>query len=156
MFKRSLDDQRRMKQESCSQQHPSNTGNQGYHVPGLTAALPDDLNAPHLSHIPGLDQHQPGGGHGYAPRFEASRSPQQEKQPYMSAVSIAFLFADKSHLHVEPRLSTSTAVRKTKYKKLSLVLIEYLVHRVQQQSSNTQQSFRCINDTLDCCTGLSY
>lgn len=87
IFRKSLDDQRRMKQESSSKPDPFNTGNQGYHVPGLAAALPDDLNAP--SYIPGLDEHQPVGGYGYAPRFEASRSPQQDKQPYMSAVSIA-------------------------------------------------------------------
>lgn len=86
IFKRSLDDQRRMKQEASAAQQPqlpSNAGNQGRHVPGLAAALPDAVNVPRLNHIPGLDQQQAG----YAPRFEGSPSPQQEKQPYMSAVS---------------------------------------------------------------------
>lgn len=85
MFKRSLDDQRRMKQETSHQQHtnlPSNTGN---HVPGLASSsvAPDDLSIPGLNQVvPGLNQRP-----GYAPRFEGSSSPQQDKQPYMSAVS---------------------------------------------------------------------
>lgn len=90
MFKRSLDDQRRLKQEASDQQPqlPSNAGNQGYHVPGLTASLPDsaDVSA-RINRIPGLDQPQVGSS-GYAPRYECSPPPQQEKQPYMSAVSM--------------------------------------------------------------------
>ncbi|CAM9140799.1 unnamed protein product [Ectocarpus sp. 8 AP-2014] len=85
LFKRSLDDQRRMKQETSHQQHnnlPSNTGN---HVPGLASSsvAPDDLSIPGLNQVvPGLNQCP-----GYAPRFEGSSSPQQDKQPYMSALS---------------------------------------------------------------------
>eukprot|EP00903_Cladosiphon_okamuranus_P009417 g8981.t1 len=88
IFKRSLDDQRRIKQEASAQQQqhpqlPSNTGDQERHVPGLAAPSPADVMVPRLNHIPGLDQHQAG----YAPRFEGSPSPEQEKQPYMSALS---------------------------------------------------------------------
>lgn len=94
MFKRSLDDQRRLKQRPSAQQHqlPDDAGLQGHHVfvPGLAAAaatLPDAaVNVPRLNHIPGLDQQV-----GYAPRFEGSPSPPQEKQPYMSAVSVLAL-----------------------------------------------------------------
>ncbi len=89
-FKRSLDDQRRLKQEASHQQPqlPSNAGNQGYHVPGLSPTLPDaaDVSA-RINRIPGLDQPQAGSSR-YAPRYECSPSPQQEKQPYMSAVSM--------------------------------------------------------------------
>ncbi|CAN0476037.1 unnamed protein product [Ectocarpus sp. 12 AP-2014] len=85
MFKRSLDDQRRMKQGTSHQQYnnlPSNTGN---HVPGLASSsvAPDDLSIPGLNQVvPGLNQRP-----GHAPRFEGSSSPQQEKKPYMSALS---------------------------------------------------------------------
>ncbi|CAB1105145.1 unnamed protein product [Ectocarpus sp. CCAP 1310/34] len=85
MFKKSLDDQRRLKQETSHQQDnnlPSNTGN---HVPGLASSSvpPDDLSIPGLNQVvPGLNQRP-----GYAPRFEGSPSPQQDKQPYMSALS---------------------------------------------------------------------
>eukprot|EP00752_Nemacystus_decipiens_P010618 g9456.t1 len=87
LFKRSLDDQRRVKEEAFAQQHqlPSNAGNRGRHAPGLGSTLPGGLptSVPRLNHIPGLEQHQVG----HAPRFEGSPSPQQEKQPYMSALS---------------------------------------------------------------------
>lgn len=79
LFKKSLDDQRRMKQEvsiASSKLDPDD----GQFVPGL------DGVARGMSRIPGLDHYQQGGG-GAAPRFEGSASPPQEKQPYMSAVS---------------------------------------------------------------------
>ena len=79
LFKRSLDDQRRMKQEASiasSKRDPDD----GQFVPGL------DGVASGMSRIPGLDHYQQGGG-GAAPRFEGSASPPQEKPPYMSAVS---------------------------------------------------------------------
>lgn len=80
LFKMSLDDQRRMKQEASSEQNHVLGGNGGNHVPGLGAPIPNHVTVvPGLYGVPGLDS---------APRFEGSASPQQEKQPYMSAVSI--------------------------------------------------------------------
>ncbi|CAM9175618.1 unnamed protein product [Hapterophycus canaliculatus] len=77
-FKKSLDDQRRMKQEASSERNHIFGGNEGNHVPGLGAPLPSGVTVPGQSAISGLDS---------APRFEGSPIPQQEKQPYMSALS---------------------------------------------------------------------
>lgn len=109
MLKISLDGQRRMKQEASAQQLQlaSNAGNHGHHVPGLVATLPDATNVPRLNHIPGLDQNQAG----YAPRFEGSPSPQQEKQPYMSAVSSAH----SSNLFLLVSLSYTRSAVPSKY-----------------------------------------
>ncbi|CAM9383451.1 unnamed protein product, partial [Scytosiphon promiscuus] len=77
LFKRSLDDQRRMKLATCPEQDQTRFGgNGGNHVPGLAASR--DVAVPGPNRIPGLD---------IAPRFEGSSSLQQEKQPYMSALS---------------------------------------------------------------------
>lgn len=84
LFKQSLDDQRRLKQEGMRQEQASLSSrkrhpDEGQFVPGL------DGVSPGMSRIPGLDHYHDGGGS--APRFEGSASPPQEKQPYMSAVS---------------------------------------------------------------------
>lgn len=79
LFKQSLDDQRRMKQEASLASSKRDPDDRQF-VPGL------DGVAPGMNRIPGLDHFQQGGG-GTAPRFEGNASPPQEKQPYMSAVS---------------------------------------------------------------------
>lgn len=84
MFKKSLDDQLRVNQEVApSAGHHVARANSGRFVSGVESCA-----VPGLNRIPGLDNHQHGGG--YAPRFEGgspcSPSPRQQ-QPYMSAVS---------------------------------------------------------------------
>ena len=69
LFKKSLDDQRRMKQEASLASSKRDL-DVGQFVPGLEGFVPG------MNRIPGLDHCQQGGG--AAPRFEGSASPPQE------------------------------------------------------------------------------
>lgn len=94
IFKKSLDDQRRMNQAAatspCEHSSTSLDSRNGQDPNGINRRVPglEGTGGPGLS---GLEYHHHHHQQGAStPRFEGSASPRQQKQPYMSAVSLRF------------------------------------------------------------------